>query len=203
MNSNTPRKIAIICGITMMKIPDLHKKSGPESISFYLLIISTSMSKDPQPVTITSPHPNDKTTPLVKKICTQNGITLLGVDLVSDNKLKIQLQAKQIIENHHPDILITSGGTGISPADQTPEALLPFFEKSLTGFEVLFHNLSFQEIGAATILGRATAGIYNNTPVFLLPGSPNAVKMALEQIIIPEAKHILAMTKQPESTENE
>ena len=187
----------------MMKIPDLHKKSGPESISLYLLIISTSMSKDPQPVTLTSPHPDDKTTPIVKEICKQNGITFLGVDLVSDNKLKIQLQSKQIIEDHQPDILITSGGTGISPSDQTPEALLPFFEKSLNGFEVLFHTLSFQEIGAATILGRTTAGIYKNTPVFLLPGSPNAVKMALEQIIIPEAKHLLAMTNQPESTDNE
>jgi molybdenum cofactor biosynthesis protein B len=161
------------------------------------------MSNDPQLFTLSSPHPNDKTTPAVKDICDQHGITLIGVDVVSDNKLKIQLIIQQIINEHHPDILITSGGTGISPSDQTPEAILPFFEKPLRGFEIVFHNLSFQEIGAATILGRSTAGIYENTPIFLLPGSPSAVTLALERIIIPEATHILAMIKTLETNNNE
>ncbi|MCA9904811.1 MAG: molybdenum cofactor biosynthesis protein MoaB [Anaerolineae bacterium] len=90
-----------------------------------------------------------------------------------------------------PDIRIVlfNGGTGISPRDTTYDVVSRMLEKHLPGFGELFRMLSYQEVGAAALLSRATAGVYRNTMVFSMPGSPNAVKVALEKLILPELNH--------------
>lgn len=88
-------------------------------------------------------------------------------------------------------LIITTGGTGVSRRDNTIDALLPIFEIEIPGFGELFRILSYEEVGAAAILSRATAGIFNQTAIFCLPGSTNAVNLALDKIILPEIQHLL------------
>lgn len=89
------------------------------------------------------------------------------------------------------DIVITSGGTGLAPKDLTIESVTPLFEKEIPGFGELFRYKSLEDIGTSVILTRASAGVIKGKAVFCLPGSPNAVKLALSEIIIPEAGHIV------------
>ena len=89
------------------------------------------------------------------------------------------------------DAIVTSGGTGLSARDRTVEAVAGAFEARIEGFGELFRMLSFREIGSAAILTRATAGVISGRPVFLLPGSPHAVRLALEALVLPEIGHVL------------
>lgn len=87
-------------------------------------------------------------------------------------------------------LILFNGGTGISPRDTTYDVISRRLEKTLPGFGELFRFLSFQEVGAAAMLSRATAGVYRGTFVVSMPGSPNAVQTALERLIIPEINHL-------------
>jgi molybdopterin adenylyltransferase len=87
-------------------------------------------------------------------------------------------------------VLIT-GGTGVSPRDTTVDTVQPLFQRRLDGFGELFRLLSFQEIGPAAMLSRATAGILNGVAVFVVPGSPAAIRLALERLILPELAHLV------------
>ncbi len=87
-------------------------------------------------------------------------------------------------------LILFNGGTGISPRDTTYDVVSRMLEKTLPGFGELFRLLSFQEVGAAAMFSRATAGVCRGTLVFSMPGSPNAVQVALEKLIIPEINHL-------------
>jgi molybdenum cofactor biosynthesis protein B len=89
------------------------------------------------------------------------------------------------------DVVLFNGGTGISKRDRTYEAITSMLEQELPGFGELFRMLSYEEIGAAAMLSRATAGIYQNTLIVSTPGSLNAVKLAMDKLIIPELKHLV------------
>jgi len=88
------------------------------------------------------------------------------------------------------DAVVSSGGTGFSGRDRTFEAAVSLFERKIDGFGELFRMLSFQEIGSAAMLSRATAGVVRGTPVFLLPGAPGAVALGLTRLVLPEIGHI-------------
>ena len=98
-----------------------------------------------------------------------------------------------------PDVaaILATGGTGPAPRDQTPDALRRLFTKELPGFGELFRWLSYQEIGAAAMLSRATAGLMDGTAVFLMPGSTAAVRLAMERLILPELAHLAMLAKGP------
>ena len=89
------------------------------------------------------------------------------------------------------DVALFNGGTGISKRDSTFEAVSARLEKTLPGFGELFRMLSFEEIGAGAMLSRATAGVYRDTVVFCTPGSTNAVRLAMERLIVPELEHLV------------
>lgn len=89
------------------------------------------------------------------------------------------------------EAIITTGGTGITSRDSTYEAIAGLLEKRLDGFGELFRALSYQEIGSAAMMTRATAGVARGTVVFLLPGSENAVRLAMTTLIVPELGHIV------------
>jgi molybdenum cofactor biosynthesis protein B len=89
-------------------------------------------------------------------------------------------------------VIITTGGTGIAKRDTTYEAVVSMFQKRLDGFGELFRMLSFEEIGSAAMLSRATAGVIGDRVVFLLPGSEAAVRLAMTRLILPELGHIAA-----------
>ena len=87
-------------------------------------------------------------------------------------------------------IIIFNGGTGISQRDRTYDVISRSLEKTLSGFGEIFRMLSYEEVGAAAMLSRATAGVYHDTVVVSTPGSPNAVRLALEKLILPEIQHL-------------
>jgi molybdenum cofactor biosynthesis protein B len=89
------------------------------------------------------------------------------------------------------DVIITTGGTGITSRDSTYEAVVSLFEKRLDGFSEIFRMLSYGEIGSAAMLSRACAGVARGTAVFILPGSEHAVRLALTKLILPEIGHVV------------
>jgi molybdenum cofactor biosynthesis protein B len=89
------------------------------------------------------------------------------------------------------DVIITTGGTGITSRDSTYEAVVSLFEKRLDGFGEIFRMLSYGEIGSAAMLSRACAGVARGTAVFILPGSEHAVRLALTKLILPEIGHVV------------
>ena len=88
------------------------------------------------------------------------------------------------------DAILLNGGTGISPRDGTYEAVSGLLDKTLPGFGELFRMLSYDEVGAAAMLSRAVAGLYRGTLIFSTPGSTNAVKLAMDKLILPELEHL-------------
>lgn len=103
--------------------------------------------------------------------------------IVADDKAKIRTQVSEWIADPQVDVVITSGGTGLTGRDVTPEAIEPLLEKVIDGFSVIFHQVSYQSVGLSTLQSRATAGLANGTFIFCLPGSNGAVKDGWDKVI--------------------
>lgn len=106
--------------------------------------------------------------------------------VVTDDGEKIRQQVLAWAQEGEPAVILVTGGTGITARDVTPEAIEPLYDKTLPGFGELFRWLSYEDIGAATIQSRASAGVVQGTLVFLLPGSTGACALALEKILLPQ-----------------
>ena len=117
------------------------------------------------------------------------GHRIVARAIVKDGELVIRAQLAQWIADPGVDVIIATGGTGVTPRDVTPEALAPLVTKAIPGFGELFRWLSFQEIGTSTIQSRAEAALCGQTYVFLLPGSTGGVRTGLEKILIPQLDH--------------
>ncbi len=163
----------------------LHKKNIPENIKIAIVSVSTTrnISEDASGAWIKKQAKKEKHEVIIHQMVTD--------DLEAINELTIEITQKI-----QPDIIIMSGGTGISPMDVTIEAVTPLFEKELSAFGPLFAQLSFDQIDSAAILSRATAGIINQSIVFCLPGSINACKLACNNLIFPELGHLLKHIKE-------
>ena len=103
---------------------------------------------------------------------------------MKDDIKAIRAQVKAWIKDKKIDVVITTGGTGFTGRDVTPEAVEPLFEKRMDGFSIAFHQISFGKIGSSTIQSRATAGTANSTFIFCLPGSPGACRDAWDEILV-------------------
>ena len=104
--------------------------------------------------------------------------------IVTDDAGKIRQQVKAWIADEGVDVVITTGGTGFTGRDVTPEAVEPLFEKRMDGFSTAFHMVSHAKIGSSTIQSRATAGVAGSTFIFCLPGSPGACRDAWDEILV-------------------
>ena len=111
--------------------------------------------------------------------------------VVSDDEEAIHRTVLHAIREKSPHALIVTGGTGISKKDVTIESLSPHFKKELSAFGAVFAQLSYREIGSPALLSRATAGIFENTAVFCIPGSLRACKLACSSLIFPELGHVV------------
>ncbi len=114
---------------------------------------------------------------------TEAGHRLVDRAIVPDDRQAIFSRVKSWTETDGIDVVITTGGTGFTGRDVTPEALEPLFEKRMDGFSEVFHRISYDKIGTSTIQSRATAGVANATFIFVLPGSPGACKDAWDGIL--------------------
>ncbi|WP_181699234.1 molybdenum cofactor biosynthesis protein B [Chthonobacter albigriseus] len=112
-----------------------------------------------------------------------SGHVLKAREIVTDDIDRIRDVVTRLTRDPEVDVVITTGGTGFTGRDVTPEALEPIFEKRMDGFSALFHRISYDKIGTSTIQSRATGGVLNATYVFVLPGSPGACKDAWDGIL--------------------
>src|SRR6185437_5872388 len=112
------------------------------------------------------------------------GHTVASRAIVTDDVEKIRAQMREWIEKPEIDAIISTGGTGFTGRDVTPEAVEPLFEKRMDGFSTVFHMVSHAKIGASTIQSRATAGVAKATFIFCLPGSPGACRDAWDEILV-------------------
>lgn len=126
---------------------------------------------------------NDTSGDFLARAVTGEGHRLAARDLVKDDVYLIRAALSTWIADPHIQAIITTGGTGFSGRDSTPEAVIPLFDKAIEGFGELFRQLSFDEIGASTIQSRAVGGFANNTVIFCVPGSTGACRTAWEGIL--------------------
>jgi len=157
-----------------------HKKEAPKTVALGILTVSTTRALV-----------NDKSGQWMSEQAKKEGHEIVFHEVVPDNAEIIATTVRKIIKEKEPQVLLITGGTGITKKDVTIEALNPMFAKHLTAFGSLFAQLSVQEIGSAAILSRATAGLIGTTIVFCMPGSLNACKLACNELIFPELGHMV------------
>ena len=127
---------------------------------------------------------NDKSGNLLEDKVLKSGHILFDRKIVKDDIFEIQKISKNWIKKHEVEIIISTGGTGLTGRDVSPEAFRQIFDKEIEGFGELFRYLSFKKIGTSTIQSRAIAGVSNGTYIFVLPGSPSACRDAWDDILL-------------------
>jgi len=135
---------------------------------------------------------DDRSGQTIVDLLTEAGHAIVARAIVTDNRDKIRAQLEAWIADAGVDVIITTGGTGVTPRDVTPEALAPLVTKPIPGFGELFRWLSFAEIGTSTIQSRAEGALCGDTYVFLLPGSPGGVRTAMTKVLLPQLDHRVA-----------
>ncbi len=164
--------------------PENHRKNAPESIRCHVITVSDTRTED-----------TDTAGRAIAELLTEAGHTVTGRRIVKDEPSEVAALVKLQAASDRVDVVITTGGTGITRRDSTFEAIDGLLEKRLPGFGELFRMLSFQEIGAAAMLSRACAGTCRGKIVVALPGSENAVRLALTRLLIPELRHLVSETR--------
>ncbi|WP_010098679.1 MogA/MoaB family molybdenum cofactor biosynthesis protein [Ornithinibacillus scapharcae] len=156
-----------------------HRQDAKQMVKCGVITISDTRTID-----------TDKSGAFIKELLQTAGHNVMQYEIVQDETLFIQQKVKEMTVNKEIEAIIMNGGTGISNRDVTIEAIQPLFSKELPGFGELFRMLSYQlDIGSASIMSRAIAGVINNCIVFSIPGSVKAVKLAMEKLILPELGH--------------
>jgi molybdenum cofactor biosynthesis protein B len=120
---------------------------------------------------------------LLVDLLTEAGHVLADRTLLRDEPAQIQAAVKRWAADPEIDVVITTGGTGLTGRDVTPEAVRPLFEKEIDGFSVLMHMISFQKVGTSTVQSRSLGGVVNGTYIFCVPGSPGACRDAWDGIL--------------------
>jgi molybdenum cofactor biosynthesis protein B len=165
-----------------------HKAKALKNLNFGVYICSTSRYKQiEQGEKEVSDIGGDTIVELLKNA----GQNVLFKKIIADDQTMIQDEAMYVLGLAALDVAIFSGGTGITPTDITIETVTPFFEKTLPGFGEFFRRISYDKVGSAAVLSRAVAGVAKGKAIFCIPGSPNAVKTAVEMLILPEVPHIV------------
>ena len=126
---------------------------------------------------------------LIRDLSEAAGHRIVGYRIVKDEPDQV-LQALNDFADGQAQLVIFNGGTGISRRDRTYDVISRSLEKTLSGFGEIFRMLSYEEVGAAAMLSRATAGVYRDTVIVSTPGSTNAVRLAMEKLILPEIQHL-------------
>jgi molybdopterin adenylyltransferase len=155
-----------------------HRKDAPKSVRCFVLTISDTRTEA-----------NDGSGDAIASLLTDAGHQLVGRRIVRDEPASVRDVVQS--EAAGADVIITTGGTGITARDSTYEAIASLLDKRLDGFGELFRMLSYQEIGSAAMLSRAAAGSVGRTAVFSLPGSEHAVRLAVTKLILPEIGHVV------------
>ena len=157
-----------------------------QAIALNCAIVTVSDTRTPE---------TDKSGQLIRQLLTDGGHEIVAYTIVKDEPVEIEQWLKKLEDNSALEVIIFNGGTGIAPRDTTYDVVSSWLEKTLPGFGEIFRYLSYQEIGSRAIASRAVAGIKNKKLLFSLPGSSNAVKLAMTELILPEIDHLIRQLK--------
>ncbi|MHB8417874.1 MAG: MogA/MoaB family molybdenum cofactor biosynthesis protein [Myxococcales bacterium] len=163
-----------------------HRAQGPAQVACFL--VTSSRSRTPA---------DDEGGRLLREGLERAGHRIVGQRIVPDDERELRRIAADEAPRAGAQALLYTGGTGLSPHDRTLEALEPLWTRRLPGFGELFRQLSFAEVGAAAMLSRAAAGSIGPLFVVALPGSPAAVRLALEKLVLPELGHAVGLLRGP------
>ena len=170
-----------------------HKTEAPRKLKFSLIVSSSSRYlklKAREPFT-------DPSGDLIVELVKNAGHSIVSRDILPDDRVLLGKYVGNAIGSEDVDTIIVCGGTGVSLTDVTIETVRPLLIKTLPGFGELFRKLSYDEIGSAAIMTRALAGVTDQgKAVFCIPGSPQAVKLVMTKLILPETGHILKHAKE-------
>jgi molybdenum cofactor biosynthesis protein B len=157
-----------------------HKDQAPERIG--CAIVTVSDTRTPE---------TDTSGALIRERLESAGHAVIDYRIVRDEPAEIGPALDELVVQTHCDAVIFNGGTGIARRDTTFDVIDARLEKRIDGFGELFRYLSYTEIGSAAMMSRATAGVYRGTIVLLTPGSSNAVRLAMDKLILPELTHMV------------
>jgi len=157
-----------------------HRESAPDSVAVAVLTVSDTRTTG-----------TDTSGRLILDGLAANGHTVIDYRIAPDDPVEIQSIILGWAADDRIAAILTNGGTGIAQRDTTYDVVAGLLDKRLDGFGELFRMLSFPEIGAAAMLSRAVAGVHQGTLIMTMPGSRNAVGLALERLILPELAHLV------------
>ena len=157
-----------------------HKARAPKSVRCFVLTVSDTRTE----ATDTSGH-------AIASLLASAGHAVAGRAIVKDDPALVRDAINRQLANADVQAVITTGGTGITSRDSTYEAIAAMLQKRLDGFGELFRMLSYHEIGSAAMMSRACAGLVDRRIVISLPGSENAVRLAMQRLIVPELGHLV------------
>jgi len=161
-----------------------HKAAAKISASIAIITLSSSRSLN-----------DDQSGDIIQKLVEAAGHKVAVRKLITDSRNVLRASLRELARQKDIHVIITNGGTGLAASDITVETVQAMLEKELPGFSSLFMLLSYPQTKSAVMLSRAVAGTLNKKPVFCLPGSPRACKLATESLILPELGHMLAMLR--------
>lgn len=153
------------------------------NVSFGVVTVSSSRTLDA-----------DESGDAIVSLVESEGMDVGARELVGDDKEEIRETVLELVDDGDVDAIVTTGGTGLSPADVTVESLRPHFDREIPGFGELFRTRSDEEIGPRALLSRACAGVIEDVPVFCLPGSRSGASFGTEELILPTIGHIVGHT---------
>jgi molybdopterin adenylyltransferase len=160
--------------------PDEHKATAPTSVGCFVLTVSDTKTAE-----------TDTSGTLIRQLLSGAGHAVVGSAIVRDEPADVTRVVREACADARVKVVILTGGTGITSRDSTFEAVAALLDKTLPGFGELFRVLSYQDVGAAAMLSRAQMGIHARRIVVSLPGSPNACRLALERLLLPELGHLV------------
>ncbi len=157
-----------------------HKSKAHASISCAIITVSDTRTEE-----------DDVSGRIIRQKLEEKAHKIVSSYILKDNVTLIRDKVQQLLGNGGIQVIITNGGTGISKNDVTIEAISPLLEKRLDGFGEVFRFLSYQEIGSGSIMSRVMAGTTGGKIIICLPGSIDAVRLAMENLILPEISHMV------------
>lgn len=161
-----------------------HEAYAPRQLGWAIVTVSTSRGLA-----------DDKSGDRLAALLASAGQSQVERRIVGDDGAAIAATIEELLAAPGLDVIVVSGGTGVSPTDVTPEAVAPLLERPLDGFGELFRALSFEQVGAAALLSRALAGTARGRAIFVLPGSPKAAELGLTRLILPVAGHLVGQLR--------
>ena len=158
-----------------------HRRRAAQRGAVTLAVVTVSDSRTPK---------TDANAAFLSGAVAQSGHLLHSIRIVPDEPDQVAAALEELVADEQVQVVLFNGGTGISRRDRTYDVLARALEKELSGFGELFRMLSYDQVGAAAMFSRATAGVCRDTVVISVPGSPAAVRLAWEKLIQPEVAHL-------------